>query len=91
MEIESSLGCISFTSDIWSDPNLTAFIVVTTHFCTQDENGWLDIAWQLLAFHVMKGSHDGDHIIDAIFEVMDEAGITQKVCCSNMASFIFMV
>ncbi|KIL57715.1 hypothetical protein M378DRAFT_16075 [Amanita muscaria Koide BX008] len=78
-ELQNSLGRVSFTSDIWSDPNLTAFMAVTTHFCTRDENGRLDIAARLLAFRVMEGSHDGDHIGDALFEVMDEAGIIQKL------------
>ncbi|KAF8902745.1 hypothetical protein CPB84DRAFT_1629318, partial [Gymnopilus junonius] len=31
-EIKSSLGHVSFTSDIWSDPNLTLFMALTCHF-----------------------------------------------------------
>jgi ketopantoate reductase len=78
--VQKSLGRISFTSDIWSDPNLTSFMAVTTHFCLRDEAGRLSIASRLLAFRVVEGSHDGEHIGDALFEIMDEAGITHKVC-----------
>ncbi|KAF9042477.1 hypothetical protein BJ165DRAFT_1322752, partial [Panaeolus papilionaceus] len=32
-ELGSSLGRVSVTSDIWSDPNLTPFLAMTCHFC----------------------------------------------------------
>ncbi|KAH9970382.1 hypothetical protein BGW80DRAFT_1135566, partial [Lactifluus volemus] len=31
-KFESALGCISFTSDCWSDPNLASFLAITAHF-----------------------------------------------------------
>jgi hypothetical protein len=30
-EIEGSLGRVSFTSDIWSDPQLASFLAMTAH------------------------------------------------------------
>jgi hypothetical protein len=57
----------------------TLFMAVTTHFCTRDENGRLDIAARLLAFRVIEGSHDGEYIGDVLFEIMDDAGIIHKV------------
>ncbi|KAF8151386.1 hypothetical protein B0H34DRAFT_620031, partial [Crassisporium funariophilum] len=35
-ELAGSLGRVSFTSDIWSDPNLTSFLAMTCHFSTRN-------------------------------------------------------
>ncbi|KAJ7173901.1 hypothetical protein C8R43DRAFT_843372, partial [Mycena crocata] len=36
-ELKTAYGRISFTSDIWSDPNLRSFLGLTAHFCIRDE------------------------------------------------------
>ncbi|KAJ6552173.1 hypothetical protein B0H10DRAFT_1748471, partial [Mycena sp. CBHHK59/15] len=36
-ELKTAYGRISFTSDIWSDPNLRSFLGLTAHFCVRDE------------------------------------------------------
>ncbi|KAJ7235801.1 hypothetical protein C8J57DRAFT_1005643, partial [Mycena rebaudengoi] len=36
-ELQTSIGRLSFTSDVWSDPNLRSFLAVTAHFCVRDE------------------------------------------------------
>ncbi|KAJ7243491.1 hypothetical protein C8J57DRAFT_1030856, partial [Mycena rebaudengoi] len=36
-EFKKAYGRISFTSDIWTDPNLRSFLGITSHFCTRDE------------------------------------------------------
>ncbi|KAJ7464856.1 hypothetical protein B0H11DRAFT_1684072, partial [Mycena galericulata] len=36
-ELKRAYGRISFTSDIWSDPNLRSFLGLTAHFCMRDE------------------------------------------------------
>ncbi|KAH9962525.1 hypothetical protein BGW80DRAFT_1116044, partial [Lactifluus volemus] len=35
-ELKNSEGRISFTSDLWSDPNLRSFMAVTVHFVSKD-------------------------------------------------------
>ncbi|KAJ7159172.1 hypothetical protein C8R43DRAFT_819869, partial [Mycena crocata] len=35
-ELKTAYGRISFTSDIWSDPNLRSFLGLTAHFCIRD-------------------------------------------------------
>ncbi|KAF9542984.1 hypothetical protein CPC08DRAFT_594729, partial [Agrocybe pediades] len=36
-DLQNSEGRISFTSDLWSDPNLRSFMAVTAHFLLKDE------------------------------------------------------
>jgi hypothetical protein len=79
-EIKESLGRISFTSDIWSDPNLTSFLAMTAHFCHRPHGpGSLEIAHRLLAFRVVQGSHDGDNVGQIMFDIVKEAGAHRKV------------
>ena len=80
LDIEGSLGRVSFTSDIWSDPNLTSFLAMTAHFCRRPGGpGSLEIAHQLLAFRVVQGSHDGENIGQIMYDIVKEAGAHRKV------------
>lgn len=76
---QDALGRISFTSDIWSDPNLTSFMAVTVHFSTKDADGRLITANRLLAFRIVEGRHDGKHLSTIIVAIFREAGILHKV------------
>lgn len=79
-EMKTSLGRVSFTSDIWSDPNLTAFLGMTAHFCKRNKNGSLEVANQLLAFRLVEGSHDGENIGKIMFDIIKDANAHRKVC-----------
>ncbi|KAJ7051542.1 hypothetical protein C8F01DRAFT_959306, partial [Mycena amicta] len=37
-DFKRAYGRISFTGDIWSDPNLRSFLALTGHYCTRDES-----------------------------------------------------
>ncbi|KIK79105.1 hypothetical protein PAXRUDRAFT_162177 [Paxillus rubicundulus Ve08.2h10] len=47
-EIQNSLGCVSFTSDMWTNQNSKSFMAVTAHYCALDYKGHL-ILWSHLA------------------------------------------
>jgi len=79
-EIKSSLGRVSFTSDIWSDPNLTSFMALTCHFCKRSGLGSLEVANHLLAFRLVEGAHDGENIGQIMYDIFKEAGSHHKVC-----------
>jgi len=80
LDIEGSLGRVSFTSDIWSDPNLTSFLAITAHFCRcPDGPGSLEITHRLLAFRVVHGSHDGENIGQIMYDIVKEVGAHRKV------------
>ncbi|KII88823.1 hypothetical protein PLICRDRAFT_73506, partial [Plicaturopsis crispa FD-325 SS-3] len=32
---QNSLGCVSFTSDMWSSQNLSGYMAVTAHYCAR--------------------------------------------------------
>ena len=78
--IQNAEGRVSFTSDIWSDPNLTSYMATTVHFCQRDENGRLVVANRLLAFRIVEGRHDGNHLSRIMWEIFAEAGILHKAC-----------
>ena len=88
-EIKETLGRISFTSDIWSDPNLTPFLAMTAHFCRRLHGpGSLEIAHRLLAFRVVQGSHDGENVGQIMYDIVKEAGAHQKVVSYHSISSI---
>ncbi|KAH7918270.1 hypothetical protein BV22DRAFT_990206, partial [Leucogyrophana mollusca] len=41
LELKNSLGRVSNTTDLWSDPNRDSFMGVTAHFMMRDQNGHL--------------------------------------------------
>lgn len=79
-EIKASLGRVSFTSDIWSDPNLTPFLAMTAHFCKRSKIGGLEVVNRLLAFRLVKGSHDGENIGKIMYDIIKDVGAHRKVC-----------
>ncbi|KAH9027348.1 hypothetical protein EDB84DRAFT_1272704 [Lactarius hengduanensis] len=36
---QKSLSRVSFSSDLWSDPNLVSFMALTSHFLSRDSSG----------------------------------------------------
>jgi hypothetical protein len=78
-EIKSALGRVSFTSDIWSDPNLTSFLAITCHFCQRNNIGVLEVANRVLAFRLVTGSHDGDNIGQIMYDIVKEANAHIRV------------
>jgi hypothetical protein len=79
-EVKNVLGRVSFTSDIWSDPNLTPFLAMTIHFCKRNQFRGLEVVHCLLAFHFFEGSHDGENIGQVMYDIIKEAGAHRKVC-----------
>ncbi len=78
-EIEGSLGRVSFTSDIWSDPQLASFLAMTAHWCRHDPAGWLEIANCLLAFCLVEGTHDGENIGQIMYDIIKDVKAHRKV------------
>jgi len=78
-EIKAALGRVSFTADIWSDPNLTSFLAMTCRFSKRNAAGRLEVANRLLAFRTVEGSHDGDNIGQIMYDIVKDADTHQKV------------
>lgn len=55
---------------------LRAFMAVTTHYI----NSQGDLAEHLLAFQQIEGRHTGANIVQTLFSIVEDAGITHKVC-----------
>jgi len=85
-EIEGSLGRVSFTSDIWSDPQLAAFLAMTAHWCRRDPAGRLEIANRLLAFRLVEGAHDGENIGQIMYNIIKDVKAHRKVPHSERLS-----
>lgn len=76
---QNSLGRVSFTSDLWSDPNLTSYMAITAHYCIKDENGNLVVRSRLVAFRHVTGSHSGTNLAQHFMGVIQELGVLHKV------------
>lgn len=79
IQSQNALGRVSFTADMWSDPNLVSFMAVTTHYCDKDENDRLVIQARLLAFREIEGDHTGVHLARIVFNILKDAGLLHKV------------
>jgi hypothetical protein len=81
------MGKISFTVDMWTDPNLTPFMAVTAHWIeskvqqtTQGPQHILKLRADLIGFIRVPGRHDGDHLAQAFIHVAKRMCILHKVC-----------
>jgi hypothetical protein len=82
------VGKISFTTDAWSDPNMTSFLGVTAHWIedrSESSTGpkKLHLRADLIGFHQIPGRHSGEHLARCFIHVLDRIQVTSKV--SNLS------
>ncbi|KAN0111515.1 Ribonuclease H-like domain containing protein [Russula decolorans] len=85
-EMAGSMGKISFTTDMWSDLNLTPYMAVTAHWIeakeVQTSSGLqqvLELRADLINFHRVPGHHSGAHLAHTFKFITDRIGITHKI------------
>ena len=83
---QKSVGKISFTTDVWSDPNLTSFMGVTAHWIEgvevktmTDPQKKLELRSDLVGFLNIPGRHTGQHLAECFMFILDRMKITEKV------------
>lgn len=87
MSFQAALGKISFTADVWSDPNLVPFMAMTGHWIqvktihmSEGPQHILSLRSELIAFHRLEGRHSGVHLAEAFFGILTRYRITSKAC-----------
>jgi hypothetical protein len=80
------MGKISFTTDMWSDPNRTPYMAITAHWIEgvteETVNGpklVLKLRSDLVGFERVPGRHDGAHLGYAFLHVVDYLEVADKV------------
>src|SRR6266487_5328499 len=74
-QIQSAWSKIHISCDLWTSPNSLAILGIIAHFI--DEEGTLQHA--TLALKDIIGDHSGEHLAEAIIEVLDEWGFASKL------------
>lgn len=69
---------MSCTMDIWSDQNRRSYLAITAHWIA-NETGSLRSRAALIAFHRLRGGHDGKTVGEIVVNLLDRAAITVKV------------
>ncbi|THH15387.1 hypothetical protein EUX98_g9474 [Antrodiella citrinella] len=79
-EMKNTLGRVSLTTDLWSDPNRDSYMGVTAHYMVRDAKThritYRDV---LLAFRYVGGSHTGENLEKEFFKIIEEYGIEKKI------------
>jgi hypothetical protein len=78
-DLKNALGRISFTMDLWTDPNLTPFMAVTAHYYARKSDGGIAYRSGLVAFHYTPGGHSGDELSQHLFKIFDDLEVLHKV------------
>jgi hypothetical protein len=72
--------------DMWSDPNLTPFMVVTAHWVESTTGNTatgpqtkLNLRADVVGFHRVPGRHNGGHLAVAFLHITDRIKVTNKV------------
>lgn len=77
---QAAVGQISFTMDIWSDQNRRAHLALTAHWIAMiTGTSALQLEAAMIAFHRLRGDHDGESLAEIVLQLLDRAGITVKV------------
>jgi hypothetical protein len=79
---QNSAGRVSYTSDVWSRNDLSAFMAMTAHYMFTGVNGQLYLRNRLVAFRHLQGSHTGEHLADVFFRVLQELSVLDRVSSS---------
>jgi len=74
--------------DLWSDPNLSPYMAITSHWIQVETIQTVDgpqhtlkLRTDLIGFHHVPGRHTGEHLAEAFHHILDRIGITSKVRC----------
>jgi hypothetical protein len=81
--MQNSLGRVALTTDVWSDPELTAFLAATAHFIVRvhgRSGSQLILRSGLLAFRHVSGVHTGEKLACVLHKIIKDAGIERGVC-----------
>jgi len=77
------MGKISFTMDIWSDPDLKAYMAVTAHWMEcqtlQTSQQRLSLRADLIGFINVVENHTGEHLAQVFLFILDRLKIANKV------------
>ena len=76
---QNSLGKISFTADIWSNQSRYPYLAITGHWLSRTQGYSLQLNAAVLAFHRLRGSHNGERLARIVVHLLDRVGITVKV------------
>jgi hypothetical protein len=84
--LQNLMGKILFTTDLWTDPNVTPYMGVTAHWIEaqpqvmpQGSKMILSLRADLIGFHMVPGHHTGECLATYFMYIVDRLGITKKV------------
>jgi len=82
---------VSFTTDMWSDPDLKPYMAVTAHWLenVQSPSGEkrLTLRASLIGFLHLPGTHTGERLAEAFFFIIKRTGLVEKVCLLFLIKF----
>lgn len=66
--------------DIWSDQNRRPYLAMTAHWIARnDKTASLQPKAALIAFHRLRGGHDGKSLSQVVIGLLDRVSLTVKV------------
>lgn len=78
--MQNSLGKISFTADLWSNQKRRNFLAITAHWLARNPTTQaIEYKCGLIAFRSTGERHDGKGLAEIALEMLDRAGISEKV------------
>lgn len=76
------------TLDGWSSLARDPYLGVTVHWvhsAPESPTEW-SLRTLLLAFREVKGNHSGENLANLVMEIIDEVGLSSKVCAASYKS-----
>jgi hypothetical protein len=70
---------VSFTTDLWSDPDLRPYMAITAHWIELGNLNKLTLRAALVGFLYVPGKHTGHNLAQAFHLAIDSMKIETKV------------
>ena len=76
--LENSLGKVSFTIDMWSDPDLKPYMAVTAHWLKLVQEK-LTLRAELIGFLHLSETHSRERLAESFYFIITRMGLGKKV------------
>jgi hypothetical protein len=81
---QTSMGKISFTTDVWTDLDMKGYMAVTAHWLQKAslQQSNLTLRSDLIGFVHVPGSHTGERLAEVFLFILDRIKLidSKKVC-----------
>lgn len=84
-------GAVNLTCDAWQASNVDRYFAATGHWIEESSPGTWELQCAIIGFTILNNSHNGQHLGQALYKIVDRVGIAHKVSFVVVQSYLLTV